>query len=114
MIHAGEGSIINIGSGAGMRGMADLIAYSTSKWALRGLTRSAALDLAKYNVRVNCICPGVVDSPMARARGAMGVSIPIGRTADPEEIAPFVLVLASGSGSYATGTEIVIDGGRSA
>lgn len=111
----GGGAIVNIASAAGFRGMPGLTAYSTSKWALRGLTRCAAIDLAPHRIRVNCMCPGVIETPFTKVTPdfASSVSVPpIGRIGVPDDIAPMVVLLASDQASYATGSEIVIDGGR--
>lgn len=113
-------SIVNIASGAALSGMADMIAYSTSKWALRGMSRSAARDLAPRGIRVNTVCPGVIDTPMIRNDALPGffdqvkVGIPLGRTGTPDEIAAASLYLASDASSFMTGAEMVVDGGRHA
>lgn len=111
----GGGAIVNIASAAGFRGMPGLTAYSTSKWALRGLTRCAAIDLAPHGIRVNCICPGVVDTPFTQVTPGFSASVsvpPIGRIGVPDDIAPMVALLVSDQAGYATGAEIMIDGGR--
>jgi 3alpha(or 20beta)-hydroxysteroid dehydrogenase len=110
-----SGSIINISSVAGMGGAPGRISYQASKWAIRGMTRSAAVELADYGVRVNAIVPGWVDTQMA-ANAVLPVEqlaagIPIGRIADPSEISALVSFLASPESRYITGTDVVIDGG---
>lgn len=111
----GGGAIINIASGAGFRGMPGLTAYSTSKWALRGLTRCAAIDLAPHGIRVNCVCPGVIDTPFTQVTPGFAASVsvpPVGRIGLPDDIAPMVALLASDQSGFTTGAEMVLDGGR--
>ena len=107
-------SIVNISSTAGMTGYYSA-AYSTSKWALRGLTRSAALELAPAGVRVNCVCPGVVDTEMIRTSPALVAAlqpiIPMQQMAAPQQIADAVFFLLSPQASYVTGTDLAVDGG---
>lgn len=105
---AGRGSIVNISSIAGMTGFAGSIAYVTSKWAVRGLTRAAALEFGDQGIRVNSVHPGSVDTSMTRR---MGPRQPINRYAAPQEIAELVHFLASDASSYCTGSEFVADGG---
>lgn len=111
----GAGSIINISSAAGMSGQINALAYTSSKWALRGMTKSAALDLGLFGIRVNSIHPGTIATPMTAASGvALGRPLPLAalnRAADPAEVATGVLFLASDESSYMTGSEMVIDGG---
>lgn len=108
------GSIVNISSTVGMTGYYSA-AYSTSKWALRGLTRSAALELAPRGIRVNCVCPGVVDTEMIHDSPALVAAlqhvIPMQRMAAPEQIAEVVLFLLGPQSSYVTGADIAVDGG---
>ena len=122
MIEGGGGSIVNISSLAGLRGGAGGIAYGASKWAVRGMTKSAALALAPHGIRVNSIHPGVIDTPML---GDTSMAVPgnieqfagrapLGRIGQPEEVARLALFLASDESSYSTGSEFVIDGGVSA
>ena len=113
---AGGGSIINISSGAGLRGVRNMLAYATTKWALRGMTKCAALDLAADRIRVNSIHPGVIETPMlnnnpAALNNAMVRATPLGRIGQPEDIARMVLYLASDAASFVTGAEISVDGG---
>jgi 3alpha(or 20beta)-hydroxysteroid dehydrogenase len=116
MVAQGAGSIINISSIAGLRGSARAIAYSTSKWAVRGMTKCAAQELAPAGVRVNSVHPGIIDTPMAAEFDALGVRaaidarIPIGREARPDEVTPTILFLASDESAYCTGGEYVVDG----
>ena len=115
---AGGGSIINISSVAGLRGASTLFAYSASKWAVRGMTQSAALELARFKIRVNAVFPGVIDTPM-NAPNPPGMNdvlvktTPLRRMGESREVAEAVLFLASPAASFATGTELAIDGGMS-
>ena len=119
MIERGGGSIVNISSVAGMRAGAGSFAYSASKWAVRGMTKSAAVRLGPHGIRVNSIHPGVIDTPMLdETRMATPGSmeellerIPLGRIAQPEEVAKLALFLASDDSAYSTGSEFIIDGG---
>ncbi|MEZ5262181.1 MAG: glucose 1-dehydrogenase [Acidimicrobiales bacterium] len=120
MIEAKRGSIVNISSIAGMLGTPVSFAYGASKWAVRGMTKAAALDLGRFNIRVNSIHPGLIDTDMmTEVTGGeedrferMQRTVPLsGRMAKPEEIASVALFLASDDSSYATGAEFVIDGG---
>jgi 3alpha(or 20beta)-hydroxysteroid dehydrogenase len=113
---SGGGSIVNISSAAGLRGVPGYGAYGATKWAVRGITKTAALELATDRIRVNSVHPGAVDTPMVAAsnlqRGEGGLpSAPLGRVAVPEDIANLVLFLASDASSYITGAEFAIDGG---
>ncbi|KZS64219.1 MAG: glucose 1-dehydrogenase [Mycobacterium pseudokansasii] len=111
MIAAGGGSIINVSSIEGLRGAAWVHGYVTSKWAVRGLTKSAALELAPNNIRVNSIHPGLIRTPMTAKLPQDMLHIPLGRPGEPEDVSTFVLFLASDESSYATAAEFVIDGG---
>ena len=111
MIAAGGGSIINVSSIEGLRGSPWAHGYVASKWGVRGLAKSAALELAPHNIRVNSIHPGLVRTPMTENLPEDLVTIPLGRPAEPVEVATFVLFLASDESSYATGAEFVMDGG---
>jgi 3alpha(or 20beta)-hydroxysteroid dehydrogenase len=111
MIAAGGGSIINVSSIEGIRGTPWAHGYVATKWAVRGLTKSVAMELAPHNVRVNSIHPGLVRTPMTEHIPEDMVTIPLGRAAQPIEIATWVLFLASDEASFATGAEYVIDGG---
>lgn len=111
-----DGAIVNISSTAGMRGSARAFAYSASKWALRGMSKSAAMDLAGHNIRVNCIFPGQTQTDMILAyseeqRRQRLESIPLRRNASAAEIAKMICHLLSPESSFVTGAEIAIDGG---
>ena len=111
MTAAGGGSIINVSSIEGLRGAPWVHSYVASKWAVRGLTKSAALELAAHNIRVNSIHPGFVRTPMTKHLPDDMVTVPLGRAGDPIEVSTFVLFLASDESSYATAAEFVMDGG---
>ena len=111
MKEAGGGSIINVSSIEGMRGASWVHSYVASKWGLRGLTKSAALELASDNIRVNSLHPGFIRTPMTRHFPDDMVSAPLGRPGRPEEVATFVVFLASDESSFSTGSEYVVDGG---
>ncbi len=111
MIAAGGGSIINISSIEGMRGAAWVHSYVASKWGLRGLTKSAALELAPENIRVNSVHPGFIRTPMTKHLPEDIVKAPMGRPGTPDEVASFVVFLASDESSFSTGSEYVVDGG---
>jgi 3alpha(or 20beta)-hydroxysteroid dehydrogenase len=116
---AGGGSIVNISSNAGMLGTKGALAYVTSKWALRGVTKAAAAELGQYGIRVNSIHPGAVATPLLMGdgltqeafveRGKDRLAIP--RIAEPDEISPAVVYFASDLSGYATGSELLVDGG---
>ncbi len=113
---AGGGSIVNISSAAGMRGYPNMISYCGSKWAVRGMTQSAARELAPDRIRVNSIHPGLVDTPMLadhtpEALEAFKAAVPLGEMATPEDVARLVIYLASDESSNMTGSALVIDGG---
>ncbi len=119
MIERGGGSIVNISSVGGMRGGGGSFAYTASKWAVRGMTKSAAIRLGPHGIRVNSIHPGLIDTPMlGDTRMAnpdtleqMLGQIPLGRIAQPGEVAKLALFLASDDSAYSTGSEFLVDGG---
>ncbi|MBF6093641.1 glucose 1-dehydrogenase [Nocardia cyriacigeorgica] len=111
MIAAGGGSMINISSVEGLRGSPGLHGYVASKFGVRGLTKSVALELAPHGVRVNSIHPGLIRTPMTEGIPEDFLQIPLGRGADPEEVSALVTYLASDESSYSTGAEFVVDGG---
>ena len=122
MTAAGGGSIVNVSSIAGLRGSAGTIAYSASKWAVRGMTKVAALELASAGIRVNSIHPGIIDTPMLNdlmittddMKSFIGSRIPIGTVATAEQVARMALYLASDDSDHSTGAEFVVDGGITA
>jgi 3alpha(or 20beta)-hydroxysteroid dehydrogenase len=117
MRKAGGGAIVNISSGAGMSGAFGLGAYVASKWGVRGLTKTAALELARDHIRVNSIHPGATRTTMAAqpdVEAVMAASVKnlaIPRIAEPEELTRLVLFVASDEASFSTGSEFVVDGG---
>ena len=119
MLPAGQGTIVNIASVAGLIGAPKAAAYTASKHAVVGLTRSAALDYARRGIRINAICPAYTDTAMVQAGIAfnpalatiMERAIPMGRLGTPEEIAAAVLWLCSDASSFVTGHPLVLDGG---
>ena len=118
MVKQGRGVVVNTSSGAGIRGVAGGAAYAASKHGIIGLTRSAALDYAKQNIRVNAVLPGNIETPMMDrfTGGDIQKAIdlePVGRLGKPEEIAEAVLWMASDLGGFVTGAATVIDGGWS-
>jgi NAD(P)-dependent dehydrogenase (short-subunit alcohol dehydrogenase family) len=122
---AGSGSIINIGSVYGVVGSKQRAAYAASKGGVTMLTRAMAMDHAQENIRVNCICPSLVETEMAKqvfanaknpeeARRQRVSSIPMGRTGTPQEIAHLAAYLASDESAWVTGATFPIDGGEAA
>ncbi|MGW6571330.1 SDR family NAD(P)-dependent oxidoreductase [Streptomyces sp. NPDC054945] len=109
----GGGSIVNISSTAGLVGIPGHAAYGSTKFGLRGLTRSAALDLARDRIRVNSVHPGAIDTPMVAeaVAGRDWSHVPLGRMGRPEEVGELVLFLCSDASSYVTGGEFTVDGG---
>jgi 3alpha(or 20beta)-hydroxysteroid dehydrogenase len=119
MAAAGGGVIVNTSSGAALSGTPGMFAYVATKWALRGMTKSAARDLAKYKIRVNAVLPGLIDTPMAAQNSPESLAqftkmIPFGRFGDASEVARLVAFLASDAAQYITGAEFAIDGGLNA
>jgi 3alpha(or 20beta)-hydroxysteroid dehydrogenase len=108
---AGGGSIINVSSIEGMRGAVMVHPYVASKWAVRGITKSAALELGPHQIRVNSIHPGFIRTPMTKHFPDNMLTIPLGRPGQSEEVSTFVVFLASDDSRYATGAEFVMDGG---
>ncbi len=109
---AGSGSIVNISSLAGLRGTNMPLAYAAAKWAVRGMSRAAAAELAPHGVRVNAVFPGYVDTGMIDSgHEEIAQRVPLGRRlATPDEVAETVLFLASDAARYVTGAELVVDG----
>ncbi len=118
MVRQGGGVVVNTSSGAGIRGVAGGASYAASKHGMIGMTTSAALDYAKQNIRVNCVLPGNIATPMMDrfTGGDLQKAIdlePVGRLGKPEEIAEAVLWMCSDLGGFVTGASIVVDGGWS-
>jgi NAD(P)-dependent dehydrogenase (short-subunit alcohol dehydrogenase family) len=122
MLKRGKGSIVNVSSVQGLASQRNVVAYATSKHAMVGLTRSMALDLASRNIRVNCVCPGTVETPMIRGiieldsnperiTRILNKMHPLGRMAQPSEIGEVIAFLASDRASFMTGSIVTVDGG---
>ncbi len=119
MTKSGGGSIVNISSGAGLRGSPKAFAYSATKWALRGMTKSASMDLARHKIRVNSVHPGPIETEMIAIRtpeenAARIKQVPLRRNGTADEVAQLVLFLLSDESAYITGAEVAIDGGITA
>jgi NAD(P)-dependent dehydrogenase (short-subunit alcohol dehydrogenase family) len=119
MLKVGGGAIVNCSSVAGVVGFTGIPAYTASKHGVLGLTKTAALEYANKNIRVNAVCPGVIKTPMidrfthgeAQATQALMAGEPLGRMGQPEEIASSVLWLCSAGAAFVTGHPLVVDGG---
>ncbi|QDK97502.1 SDR family oxidoreductase [Acinetobacter tandoii] len=109
-----KGSIITVSSTAGIVGFKGIFAYTATKWAVRGMTKAAALDLAEAGIRVNSIHPGDTETPMIEGFGYDPNGVPMKRFAKPEEIGFLALFLLSDDSQYITGAEHIIDGGYTA
>jgi NAD(P)-dependent dehydrogenase (short-subunit alcohol dehydrogenase family) len=120
MLEQGGGAIVNTSSGAGVKGFPDGAAYVAAKHGVIGLTRAAALDYAQANIRVNAVCPGIIDTRMMdrvtgdtpEGRQRVISQEPIGRMGKPEEIAAAVVWLCSEAASFVVGHAMVVDGGQ--
>lgn len=111
LIAAGGGSIINTSSIEGLRGTPWAHGYVASKWGLTGLTKSVAMELAPHGIRCNSLHPGRISTPATDQMPEGLIPIPLGRPGRPEEVAAFVVFLASDESSFTTGSEFVVDGG---
>lgn len=122
MIEGKGGSIINNGSGWGIKGGPNAVAYCAAKGGVVNMTRAMAIDFGKQGIRVNCVCPGDVDTPLLRGEAKqLGLDVeeflkeaadrPLGRIGDVKDVAHAVLYLASDLSSWVTGTFIIVDGG---
>jgi NAD(P)-dependent dehydrogenase (short-subunit alcohol dehydrogenase family) len=120
LLQTGGGVIVNTSSGAGVKGFKGQAAYAAAKHGVIGLTKSAALDYAPQNVRINAVCPGIIDTPMMdrftggtdRGRERVIGQEPVGRMGRPEEIADAVVWLCSDAAAFVVGHAMVIDGGQ--
>jgi 3alpha(or 20beta)-hydroxysteroid dehydrogenase len=113
-----SGSIVNISSVGGLSGASACFTYAATKWAVRGMTKGAAIELGPHGIKVNSIHPGIIDTPMMAGTDLDGlasvIGVPLQRYAQPEEVAKLALWLVSDDNSYSTGAEFVIDGGQTA
>ncbi|NUU22584.1 MAG: SDR family oxidoreductase, partial [Streptomycetaceae bacterium] len=128
LTEAGGGTIVNTSSTNGLQGVAGTIGYTATKFAVRGMTKAAALELGPAGIRVNSIHPGGIDTPMVRPDAVEGLiaadaeaaadavykALPLGRIGGAHEVAKLALFLTSDDSSYSTGAEFVIDGGMTA
>ena len=118
----GGGAVVNIASISGLGGDRGLAAYNAAKAGVVNLTRTAALELARSGIRLNAVCPGLIDTPalqrafsrLPQQEGTARAAVPVGRFGRPDEVARAVLFLASDDASYVTGATLVVDGGLSA
>ncbi len=111
---SGAGSIINVSSTAGLQGYEALPGYNAAKYGVRGLTKNAALDLGRYNIRVNSVHPGVIRTPMTEELETPQSHVALHRVGEPIELSNLILFLASDESSFSTGAEFVADGGETA
>ncbi len=121
MRRQGQGSIVNLSSTMGHKAAAGMSIYTASKHAVEGLTKTAALEAAKFGVRVNAVAPGPTETEMlvrlasdASRRAALVASVPLGRVATPDEVAEAILFLGSANSAFITGQVLCVDGGKSA
>jgi NAD(P)-dependent dehydrogenase (short-subunit alcohol dehydrogenase family) len=125
MLERDRGAIVNVASVAGVTGLVDRFAYCATKGAVVSMTRSLALDYARTGVRVNCVCPGTIDTPWVESRAAeapdrerffadMAARQPVGRLGSAEEVAAAIAFLASPDAAFMTGAALAIDGGLTA
>jgi NAD(P)-dependent dehydrogenase (short-subunit alcohol dehydrogenase family) len=120
LLRQGGGAIVNTSSGAGVKGIAGQAAYCAAKHGVVGFTRAAALDYASSNIRINAVCPGIIDTPMMdrftggtpEGRERVIAWEPVGRMGKPEEIAAAVVWLCSDAAAFVVGHALVIDGGQ--
>jgi 3alpha(or 20beta)-hydroxysteroid dehydrogenase len=113
MRRAGGGSIVNVSSTCGMSALEGTVAYAGTKFAVRGMTKAAAIDLGKDRIRFNSVHPGMTRTGMleSKVEAALKDKIPLKRVSDPDEVSSLVLYLASNDSSYSSGSEFIVDGG---
>ena len=111
---SGKGSIINISSTAGIKGVAALPGYTAAKFAVRGLTKEVAIDLGRYNIRANSVHPGNIRTPMTDGLEVDQSLVPLSRMGEVSELSNLILFLASDESSFSTGAEFIADGGETA
>jgi 3alpha(or 20beta)-hydroxysteroid dehydrogenase len=122
MIAQQSGAIVNISSVGGLRGASACFTYAATKWAVRGMTKGAAIELGPHGIKVNSIHPGIIDTPMLNdlmisgdeAKTAIASRIPLGSVATAEQVARLALFLASDDSDHSTGSEFIVDGGITA
>ncbi|MFY1585296.1 SDR family NAD(P)-dependent oxidoreductase [Micromonospora sp. WMMD734] len=112
MKRAGGGSIVNIGSVGALQGVPRMSGYVVSKWGVRGLTRTAALELGVHGIRVNAVHPGQIRTPMTDGVVFDTANVALGRVGEPDDIARIVLFFASDDSTFVTGSEVAGDGGQ--
>ena len=120
ILQSGGGTIVNTSSGAGVMGIAGQAAYCATKYGVVGMTKAAALDYADRGIRINAVCPGIIETPMMdrfsggtpEGRQRVIAQEPIGRMGAPDEVADAVLWLSSSASSFVVGHALVVDGGQ--
>src|SRR5215469_5343698 len=112
MKRAGGGSIVNVGSIAALQGVPRMTGYVVAKWGVRGLTKTAALELGAYGIRVNAVHPGQINTPLTQGVTFETSNVALGRVGEPDEVAGIALFFASDDSCFVTGSEVAGDGGQ--